>query len=62
MQVNEFYNDLSIIIFEIFHIFWQISYVRWNMLEMPCGFKTLISMLNMSAYKSFFTHIKDGKF
>ncbi len=32
VQVNEFYNDLSIFIFGIFHIMSQISDVKWNML------------------------------
>jgi hypothetical protein len=55
VQVNEFYNDLSILIFGIFHIFSQISDVMWNLLNIPWGLKTLIVKLNMSAYKSFFT-------
>ncbi len=54
VQVNKFYNALSILIFENFRIFSQISDVKWNMLEMSCGFKTLIVKLNMIAYKSNF--------
>jgi hypothetical protein len=46
---------LSIFIFEIFHIFYQISDVKWNMLELSCGFKIIIDKIHMSAYKSFLT-------